>query len=140
MNWPFVLKFRYLDREREILELKQELKDLKYAHVRVLDEINFRSTGFHLDERFVGKESTPAPQTAQPEAQQETPTGISASIAQVGTRPSAIRRHMELTSQRELEKAEEEARIGRERDLRAQAATRLEEALQLGKQKAQAQA
>jgi hypothetical protein len=124
MNWPFVLKSRYADREREILELKQELKDLKYAHARVLDEINFRSTGFHVDERFVGKEA--APVAPQPETKQEELTGIGASIAQVGTRPSAIRRHMELTSQSNLEKAEQEARIGRENDLKAQAAARME--------------
>ena len=129
MNWcPFVSKSRYVDGERAIAELKQELKDLRYAHARVLDEINFRSTGFHIDERFVGKEVATA--AAQPETKPEEPTGIAASIAQVGTRPSALRRHMELTSQSNLEKAEEAARIGRENDLRAQAAARMEEILQ----------
>lgn len=128
MNWcPFVSKSRYVDGERAIAELKQELKDLRYAHARVLDEINFRSTGFHIDERFVTKESAAVPPS---EVKPEEPTGIAASIAQVGTRPSAIRRHMELTSQSNLEKAEEAARIGRENDLRAQAAARMEEILQ----------
>ena len=136
MRLPFVSRARFDDREREILELKRELADLKYAHARVLDEINFRSTGFHIDERFVTKPDPHAP--AGPVPQQEELSGLGAVINQVGTRPSAIRRKMELDAMAGLDKAEAEARAGRERDLQMQAARRLEAALQAGTSKAQA--
>ena len=135
MNWPFVSAARFADREREILELKRELSEVKHAYNRVVDQINFRSTGFHLDERFVTKEE---PGVTPPAPKQEELTGIAASIAQVGTRGTAIRRHLELTNLSNLEKAEQEARAAREVELQATAARRLEEALQAGKQKAQA--
>jgi hypothetical protein len=135
MNWPFVSRERFIDRERQILDLKRELADVKHAYMRVIDEINFRSSGFHLDERFVSKEAAPVPQV-QPK--QDEPTGIGASIAQVGTRMTALRQHLEMSNVSQLEKAEQEARAAREVELQAMAARRLEEALDMGSKKAQA--
>jgi hypothetical protein len=50
----------------------------------------------HLDERFA-KKADDSPPATTPAAAPEELTGISKSIAEVGTRPSAIRKHMELT-------------------------------------------
>ena len=133
MRWPLVSRARFEDREREVLELKRELAELKHAHSYVVDEINFRSTGFHLDQRFA-KKADETPVAATPAAAPQELTGISKVISEVGTRPSAIRRHMELTSMSQLEKAEKEARDARERNLQIEAARRLEEALQAGTQ------
>jgi hypothetical protein len=111
MEFPFVSRARYLDREREILELKRELAELRYKHDRVLDEINFRSTNFHLDERFVKKEEAQpvmtqtAPAAAEAEKDSE-PTGIADAINKVGRRPSAIRQYMESTSATEYQAKE----------------------------------
>lgn len=139
MRWPFVSRARFEDREREVLELKRELAELKHAHSRVVDRINFRSTGFHLDERFAAEDKNDPTQTpAAPPAPPEKLDGISNAIAQVGTRPTAIRNFMEMTNVSQLEKAEKEARDARERDLQIQAARRLEEALQAGTSKASA--
>jgi len=135
MNWPFVSRERFIDRERQILDLKRELADIKHAYMRVVDEINFRSSGFHLDERFVKKEDSTA---VVPQVKEEEPTGISRSIAQVGTRMTALRQHLEMSNVSQLEKAEQEARAAREVQMQAEAARRLEEALQAGKQKVQA--
>jgi uncharacterized protein (DUF58 family) len=127
MKWPFVSRARFEDREQQILELKKELAETKLAHARVVDEINFRSTGFHLDPRFAQKPDDSAATT--PAAAPEELTGISKVISEVGTRPSAIRKHIELTSMSQMEKAEREAAAGREAMLRAEAAKRLEEVL-----------
>jgi hypothetical protein len=128
MKWPFVSRARFEDREQQILELKKELAETKLAHARVVDEINFRSTGFHLDPRFAQKpDETTTTQT--PAAAPEELTGISKVISEVGTRPSAIRKHIELTSMSQMEKAEREAAAGHEAMLRAEAAKRLEEVL-----------
>jgi hypothetical protein len=135
MNWPFVSRERFIDRERQILDLKRELADIKHAYMRVVDEINFRSSGFHLDERFVKKEDSTA---VVPQVKEEEPTGISRSIAQVGTRMTALRQHLEMSNVSQLEKAEQEARAAREVELQAMAARRLEEALDMGSKKAQA--
>jgi len=135
MNWPFVSRERFIDRERQILDLKRELADVKHAYMRVVDEINFRSSGFHLDERFVKKEDSTA---VVPQVKEEEPTGISRSIAQVGTRMTALRQHLEMSNVSQLEKAEQEARAAREVELQAMAARRLEEALDMGSKKAQA--
>jgi len=104
MNWPFVSRERFIDRERQILDLKRELADVKHAYMRVVDEINFRSSGFHLDERFVKKEDSTA---VVPQVKEEEPTGISRSIAQVGTRMTALRQHLEMSNVSQLEKAEQ---------------------------------
>ena len=135
MNWPFVSRERFIDRERQILDLKRELADIKHAYMRVVDEINFRSSGFHLDERFVKKEDSTA---VVPQVKEEEPTGISRSIAQVGTRMTALRQHLEMSNVSQLEKAEQEARAAREVELQVMAARRLEEALDMGSKKAQA--
>jgi hypothetical protein len=122
VNWPFVSKARYADRVQEILDLKQELKDLRYAHARVLDEINFRSSGFHLDERFVGKEIAATP---QPDVKQEQPNPVD-----TAPNMSARRRQLEIASSSNLEKAEAEARAGRERARQVEAAQRMTEILE----------
>ena len=108
MNYfPFVSRARFLDREREILEFRRELADLKFNHERVLDEINFRSTGFHLYQRFDRKEE-PVPVAVGPVP--ETPaTGVSDAINKVGRRPSAIRQYMETTATQGFETQEREA-------------------------------
>jgi hypothetical protein len=132
MKWPFVSRARFEDREQQILELKKELADMKLAHARVVDEINFRSTGFHLDERFAKKPDDSAA-ASTPAAAPEELTGISKVISEVGTRSSAIRRQLELTSLSQMEKAEREAAEGRAMTLRAEAARRLEEVLDKSK-------
>jgi hypothetical protein len=132
MKWPFVSRARFEDREQQILDLKKELAETKLAHARVVDEINFRSTGFHLDERFA-KKPDDSPAASTPAAAPEELTGISKVIAEVGTRSSAIRRQLELTSLSQMEKAEREAAAGRETMLRAEAARRLEEVLDKSK-------
>lgn len=135
MPWPFVLRSRFDDRERRINELLQEIKDLKYAHARVVDEINFRSTGFHIDERFAAKEEA-APIGALPSEPEVPKTGVAAAIERVGTRPTAIRNFLEMqgvSGQQEQERKElEGAEIRKKEALRL----RLEEALQNGSKKA----
>ncbi len=132
MNWwPFISQARYEDREREILELKRELAELKYAHARIIDRINFRSTGFHIDERFA-KEDAREPSDVQPATAPGEPSPVESA-----PNMTARRRQLEITSISNLDKAEAEARAARGRDLQAQAAARLEEALQAGKAKAQ---
>jgi hypothetical protein len=136
MRFPFVFRARFEDKERQILELKQELAEVRLAHARVVDEINFRSTGFHLDPRFATQK--PEGATSEPAAPPEELTGIAKVINEVGTRPSAVRRYMEQTQVSEMEKAEAAARAARDMTLRAEAARRLEEALQAGTPKASA--
>jgi hypothetical protein len=122
MKCPFVLKSRYEDREREIADLRKELAEVKYSYARVVDEITFRSTKFHVDERFVTKDAAAAP---QPEVQQEE-------LNPVDTAPNmtARRRAMEAASMSTLEKAEVEARAGRERARQAEAVARMAEVLE----------
>jgi hypothetical protein len=122
MRFPFVSRARYADRERDILELKEELAELKYAHARVVDEISFRSTGFHIDERFIGKESAAAP---QPEVKQEEPNPVD-----TAPNMSARRRQLEIATSSNLEKAEAEARTARDRARQAEAAERMAEILE----------
>lgn len=125
---PFVSRARYADREREILELRRELAEVKYAHARVVDEINFRSTGFHLDERFVKKDEAPQLSAAQAE-ESEQPTGIGAVIQQVGTRPSAIRSYLESTAATEHQQKEKDYDQKQRAELQAKAANMMEEIL-----------
>lgn len=131
ISWPFVSRTRYADREREILELKRELAEVRHKYDRVVDRINYRSTGFHLDDRFAAEDAhEPAEvKAAQPDESPAEPTGIAAAIHAVGNRPSAIRSYLEQTAQKEFqekEKAWEEKRLT---SLRAQALDRMEEAL-----------
>jgi hypothetical protein len=137
MKWPFVSRARFEDREQQILELKKELADVKLTYARVLDEINFRSTGFHLDPRFATKADETAP-PVKPAAEPEPLTGLSKVINEVGTRPSAIRKALEFQAVSEMEKTEAAARAGRETERRAEAARRLEEVLESTKPQAQA--
>jgi hypothetical protein len=137
MKWPFVSRARFDDRERQIVELKQELVEAKLSYARVVDEINFRSTGFHLDPRFATApapaEATPTPAAA---AATEELTGMAKVMSEVGRRPSAIRKALEFQSLSEMEKAEAAARAGRENERRAEAARRLEEVLESTKSQA----
>jgi len=139
MKWPFVSRARFEDRERQVAELKQELADVKLAHARVVDQINFRSTGFHLDERFAAKADETA--TAAPVQSAEQPQDLSEmaqAINKVGTRPTALRQYLEHRHVSEMEKTEAAARAGRESERRAEAARRLEEVLETTKPQAQA--
>jgi hypothetical protein len=135
MKWPFVSRARFEDRERQVVELKQELAEVRLAHARVVDEINFRSTGFHLDPRFATKaEETAVP--VKPAAEPEPLTGIAKIRSEVGSRPSAIRRALEFQSVSEMDKAEAEALRARDAQRQQEAARRLEEVLESTKPQA----
>jgi hypothetical protein len=140
MTWqfPFVSRARYSDREREIAELKGELAKLRDRYDRVIDEINFRSTGFHLDERFSAKEqSTPVAAAPEP-SEAEQPTGLEDAIRRVGTRPSAVRRYLETTSMTGLAEQERIADEARKQAHIDKARRLLEQALESGSEKAKA--
>jgi hypothetical protein len=137
MNFPFVSRARYADREREILELRRELAEARHNYERVTDEINFRSTGFHLYERFVKKDE-PQPAIADPAEEEEEPTGIAAAIHQVGTRPTALRQYLESTASTEHQQKEKAYDQKKQAALRAQAADALEQVLERTKPQAQA--
>lgn len=130
MKWPFVSAARYADREREVLELRRELAEVKARYDRVIDEINFRSTGFHLFERFEKKEETPSVVAAQPAAE---PTGIAAAIDKVGRRPTAIRQYLESQAEADILREQKEFL---ERQPAQAVQAQIEEALKLGSEKA----
>jgi hypothetical protein len=135
MRLPFVSRARFEDRELQIDELKQELAELRFKHDRVLDEINFRSTGFHLDPRFATKPDENPPQpAAQPEPEKEL-TGIAKAIHETGGRPSAVRRYMETESMSNLAQAEAAAQQGRDLARQQEAAKRMSEILESTKNK-----
>jgi hypothetical protein len=52
---PWVSARRLEEREREVLELRRELADLKHVHERLLDHSHFEKTGFHLYERYASE-------------------------------------------------------------------------------------
>ena len=138
MQFPFVSRARFEEKDQLVRELRQDLAELKMTHERVLDEINFRSTGFHLYERFVKKEEPVSTATAEANEPAEELTGVEKAIHKVGTRPSAVRRFMELESQNNLAEAEKAASAARDSQRREEARKRLEEALQAGTDKAKA--
>lgn len=133
MQFPFVSRARFEDRERQILELKQEMAALKEEHARVLDEIVFRSTNFHLHERFDKKREEPV--APQPEPKAEPLGPIADAINRVGTRPSAIRQFMESKTHADYLAEERKAM-----DVLPSKAVQdqLERALKLGTERAQA--
>lgn len=130
MKFPFVSRARFEDKELRIRELQQEIKDLKYSHARVVDEINFRSTGFHIDERFVrAEEVLPA---SAPIAAREPSVGVSGAIEQFGPRMTAIRRGMEATNMISQQEEERKAAEVHEQKQQIEAARRMEEVLRGG--------
>lgn len=133
MQFPFVSRARFEDRERQILELKQEMAALKEEHARVLDEIVFRATNFHLHERFDKKRDEPV--AVQPESKAEPLGPIADAINRVGTRPTAIRQFME--SKGTADYLAEERRAIEELPSKA-VQDQIERALKLGTEKAQA--
>lgn len=132
MRWPFVTAARFADREREILGLRQELAETKARYERVIDEVNFRSTGFHLFERFDRKESE-APAIPVSQKQELEPTGVSAAINKVGRRPTAIRQYLESQAEGDMAQQQKEYL---EKVPSVQVAAQLERALELGTEKA----
>jgi hypothetical protein len=136
MRFFFVSRARFEDREKQILELKQELVELKFEHARVLDEIVFRSTGFHTDPRFATAAAPAEAAPTQPVAPAEELTGVARAISEVGTRPTAVRRYLENASLSELEKTEAAARKGREVAAAQEAARRMNEVLEKTKPQA----
>jgi hypothetical protein len=138
MKLPFVTRARFEDKCAELARLRGELEALRYKHDRVLDEINFRSTGFHLDERFEKKEEAQPVLAQQPAAEEDKPSGIGAVIQQVGTRPSAIRSYMESTATSDYREKEKAYDLQQEAATRERAHRLMEEALKAGTAKAQA--
>lgn len=57
MSWfPFVSRARFEELRERLQEKQKELSELQLQHMRVVDEINFRSTGFHLYPQFAKSE------------------------------------------------------------------------------------
>lgn len=61
MSFPFVSRARFEDLQHRLDEKNRELQELRKQHARVVDEINFRSTGFHIYPEFAASEQTDAP-------------------------------------------------------------------------------
>jgi hypothetical protein len=136
MDSPFVSRARYADREREILELRRELADLRHKYDRVIDRINFRSTGFHLDDRFAAEdvrepeEIKKAAGVASEQPKEEAQlTGIAAAISEVGRRPTAIRNFIENTAATDYQAKEKAFDEQQRTRLREEAYNRMTEAL-----------
>ena len=54
-RWPWVSGTRLGDREREVLQLRRDLAELKHTHERLLDHVHFEKTGFHLYDRYASE-------------------------------------------------------------------------------------
>jgi hypothetical protein len=138
MNWPFVSQARFADREREVLELRRELRETREHFERILDEINFRSSGFHLYARYE-RPADPVTVEAKKEPELE-PTGVAAAIRAVGTRGTAIRQYMEAEAMGNISLEEKRIAEDRERQRQLKVAAMMEEVLTSGKNKASSQA
>ncbi len=129
MKWP-------ISRSR-FEALQAEHKELRETYERLLDEINFRSTGFHLFPRFAKVDDKP-PVQAKPE-QRVTLTAMQEAM-QGGGPISAVRRRMESVSLADQAAKEFRAQEEIERDRQLRATALMEEALHAGEMQATTQA
>lgn len=75
MNWPWVSRARLDAVTDRLNELKADHAELKLVHRRIVDEVNFRSSGFHLYPEFEKRlEPDPpaAPKKENPEVELNT--------------------------------------------------------------------
>jgi hypothetical protein len=126
---PFVSRARFADSERRNQELRQDLAALRDTHERVLDEINFRSSGFHLYSRFEKKAEEPV--VIKAASTDEQP------IVNSGTRVRGQLRAIEGKNQAEYEK-ERRDQQAMDAVRQARAASLMEDAVKAGDQQAQA--
>lgn len=134
--WPFVFRQLYDDKVAQLAEVRAELVAVKTENRRVLDEINYRSTGFHVYPEFERKDVEVNESAAVPQVPRMEATGVEGAIEKVGTRMSAIRRQVELDSLNKFGKTEAEFRDGREAALAKQATETMEKVLRTGKDRA----
>jgi len=125
MHWPFVSYARFEMLQERLRDVRDELDQVKHEHRRVTDEINFRSSGFHLYPEFerpaAAVESTP---TKPAEIADPVQDAINA-----GGPLSAVRRRMEAAQAIDL--AAKAARIDETRlaQTRELAINRMEDVL-----------
>jgi len=93
MHWPFVSYARFEMLQERLRDVRDELDQVKHEHRRITDEINFRSSGFHLYPEFE------KPAVVAAESVATKPTEIADPVQEAinaGGPLSAVRRRMEV--------------------------------------------
>lgn len=102
-QWPF----DFVSRER-YEEKVAELRDLKEVHERFVDEMNFRSTGFHLHARFATVQEPEAVEQAKPKS---ALVDAKVESEDLGNNPRSVLKTIEAKNMSEFEEKQKALRL-----------------------------